>query len=710
MLEGVLVRHIDHLGIRCDDQGLDWSTCLAATLEDADWAATSELEVVNCQENSPLWADQGDFVLVGNSDTKTCVVGDGSGACVREVDARVSSTVVLPSGLRLLELACPSETDGKLVGIDRIVYDAEWQTPTCIDPSGHCSWALRPDATSASSPADANDDPRAWTTAITPYLDAEGKTALGTPGDPNGVAEQVATGGPPDPGEVVVAEIMVDYGTTPEWVELQATGDRMVELSGCWLLLERTGDAAGEAEEAAEQTCRPETPEECYKAYQIPDAISFPIGTGDTASLVRRVVAKGVCLSYGEPQPVTPTPGPTTEPELSCQLPADLNVGSALDFSSSEAETLHLWCPAADGSAYTEIDSFSYDWSQWNDLCAADDVSLTACSLQVHQDHADAQDNDCDFYRCVASSGEGLYYDAKGNLCAGTPGQPNDCPPIPYTPRGPAAGADARVLVIDEVSMLPEGDAPEVGRFSNEWFEIYNPGTETLDLGSCRFVIGDELDEDGFIVAPDSSYDLAAHPTHIEPGDYQLWAVDGCVMGSYTAASAATPTPAAATPTPGDVNLKAMAQDVACDIPADEAYESISFPNTTPKYFQLVCTVGCGQDEVIDTIYLDAEGQGIESGHSWELDPDYLDVEANDDPSHWCQAAYTQAFGREDLGKNYGTPGEANACIPPPDCGDVVVGCRCDHRDAPGSSPRPATFLLTGVLIAGLRLRARSRG
>ncbi len=718
-LNGCILRTLD-----CDAEEMDPATCLAEPWDDIAWTRSDQIEAIECLEESPLQVEHGDYILVGSSDTKTCVATGETGDCTMPVTAQASSQVIVLTGTRLLELACPLEPGGQeWIPVDRIVYNEAWRTPTCGLESGHCSWALRPDARGAASPATANDDPQAWTTGVTPYRDQDGNTALGSPGAPNTVASRVAVTGPPGPGDVFVTEMMVDYGTTPEWVELQATdGGGYFELAGCWLLLERPGEATQEGEDGTPVVaCSPDSTDACYKTYEIPPEVHFPIGEGDDPSLLRRVLAKGICLSYGEPAPEgTPVPEPGGDTEALCLETghADFNYGTALDFSSSTLEAFALWCPRGDGSDgadYQLIDRFEYDWSGWDDLCTGTDgEEVAACSLSVHQDHANAEDNDCDFYRCVSASVEGAYYDTKGALCAGTPGEENACPAMPYTPRGLAAGPDARLLVIDEISMLPAGDNSEVGRFSNEWFELYNPGDESLDLASCRFLTGDELDDDGIVVEPDKTYAMAGNPVTIDPGQYQLWALDGCVMGSVASdAEASSPTPGV-TPTPGDgepgdVAARLAILDGSCDVPADVAYATLSFPNTTPKYFQLVCKVGCGQEEVIDTIYVDAEGQGIEEGHSWQLDPAFLDVEANDDPAHWCQASYSQVFGYEELGKNYGTPGEPNACVPNPECGDVAVSCRCDLGGIGNPRDRLPTALLLGVALIGLRLRSRSR-
>ncbi len=711
-LQGCVLRNMD-----CDEMGVDPETCLETSWKNDDWTKTSEIDPAECREESTLWVASGDRFLIGNSESKTCLESDETGTCTRSVDARVTSTVALPGGNRLLELACPTELGGvTLATVDRIVYNNDWGDPTCYSASGRCAWALRPDALSDDDPALANDLPQAWTSAITEYVDPDNAVALGTPGEPNGVAPQVAVRGRPGPGDVAWSEQMVDYPASPEWFELEYTGDTpgYLELAGCMVLQERFDDQTGTEEDdtagGAPTLCTPEDPGECYKSYEIPSTLHFPIGSSESDTThLRRVLARGSCLSYGPPSEndATPEPGAASNDVCPEQGRPDLNYGTALDFSSSTPEALSLWCPDEDGT-YQLVDRFEYDWSDWNDLClGTDDTQPEGCSLSVHQDHVNAEDNDCDFYRCAASVEEGAYYDTKGRLFAGTPGEENHCSPIPYTPRGPAAGSDTmRPVVINEISILPAGDNSEVGRFSHEWFEIYNPGSVVLDLDSCRFLVGSELDDNGFIVDPNSEYAIAGNPQSIEPGEYQVWALDGCIMGSVAGGEeATTPTPAT-DQVPEDVVPRLVVREGTCDVPADVAYEKLSFPNTTPKYFQLVCRVACGEEEVIDTILVDAEGQGIEEGHSWELDPAYQDVTANDDPKHWCQASYQQVFGYEELGKNYGTPGEANACIPPPECGEVAVSCHCnlsENDEPPGG--RLAVLFLAVSLVGFLRFR-----
>lgn len=162
-------------------------------------------------------------------------------------------------------------------------------------------------------------------------------------------------------------------------------------------------------------------------------------------------------------------------------------------------------------------------------------------------------------------------------------------------------GRGAPQVVFSELMKNPEV-LPDT---DGEWLELYNAGTQAMDLGGCE-ITRDEQKlplEDGFSIA----------------------------AGGYLTFSN--------NETPG--------------FQPDVLYRGITLPNTG----SFVLGLSCGAQS-IDRVTVDSALLPNKAGHSLSLSRSALDPAANDRPQSWCDgvAAYNGDFG---------TPGEANpACAP----------------------------------------------
>jgi hypothetical protein len=145
--------------------------------------------------------------------------------------------------------------------------------------------------------------------------------------------------------------------------------------------------------------------------------------------------------------------------------------------------------------------------------------------------------------------------------------------------------------------VLPDADG--------EWLELYNAGTQALELGGC------ELRRDEQKLPLEEGFSIAA--------------------GGYLTFS--------------NGEMPGFRPDIL--------YKGITLPNTGA----FVLALACGA-QLIDQVTIDSSMLPNKAGHSLSLSPSALDPVANDRPENWCDSvsAYNGDFG---------TPGEANpACAP----------------------------------------------
>lgn len=682
-----------------DCTGLSQEGCLILQLSDSGWSDDSALTpVLQSSGKEDLLAVGGERWLFGASSTKTCLAIDENNQCIRTSQASFSSTVGLSnSEMRLFELACPDENQ-QLQTIDRLVYSKEWEDLTCGRDDLHCSWELRPPAydptsdsggrigQSSMSPSSTsptawaeNDDPKNWGASTAPYItsmvNGEPDIANGTPGDPNSAPAMPITAGPPREGDVAISELMIDpVSGSPEWFELQGVqqgpGGGPLELAGC-ILLEASASSVvvdGQSTTVIED-CSPDNLGGC-KSFQIPTQLVLPINADEQ----KLFVSGDHCLALD----------PSDETGATCAASADL-LYDTLSFSTTTEQELTLWCPGT-GSDWTNVDRFRFKWSDVSKQCNTEDEStLAACSLMVQEEHINATDNDDAYYRCVGDPDLSLYLALNGAPIAGTPGALNLCKSLPNSPQ-------PGEVIFTELMISPSNYS-ETSRFTvEEWMELKNLTDKTFDFRGCAFQLQGytdlgELDSDAI-----RAYPQDASPAQIGPDALQVWAAGGCLVSTTDGCAFGD----------GDNPLDGT-------WPADASFSSLTFSNSSPQRLSLVCYGPGGTSWEVDGFKFDFEANKIEQGHSWQLNPEFMTAEGNDDRKNWCQASYQQNFLQTDQGCNYGTPGSDNECLGQvPYTGDIGPGCRCDGGDGKFSFSQ----LGLGVLLLaqlGLLRRRRSR-
>jgi len=162
-------------------------------------------------------------------------------------------------------------------------------------------------------------------------------------------------------------------------------------------------------------------------------------------------------------------------------------------------------------------------------------------------------------------------------------------------------GASAPRVLFSELmknpEVLPDADG--------EWFELYNGGSEAVDLGGCTLARDDqELTLDGSLV--------------VEAGRHLTFSNSDA---------------------PGFV--------------PDVLYSGLTLPNTGGFALRLACS-----GTLLDEVSVDAAVPTQRAGRSLSLSSAALDERANDDPARWCE-------GSASYNGDYGTPGGDNpACAP----------------------------------------------
>jgi lamin tail-like protein len=162
-------------------------------------------------------------------------------------------------------------------------------------------------------------------------------------------------------------------------------------------------------------------------------------------------------------------------------------------------------------------------------------------------------------------------------------------------------GASSPIVVLSELmknpEILPDADG--------EWIELYNAGSQALDLGGCS------LARDTQELTFDSDLSLAA--------------------GAYlTLANGDTP-----------------------GFTPDLVYSGLTLPNSGAFVLRLACG-----DQVLDTVTVDPSLSTQRAGHSLSLSGAAMDDVSNDNAARWCEGAAS-------YDGDFGTPGAPNPdCAP----------------------------------------------
>ena len=157
-------------------------------------------------------------------------------------------------------------------------------------------------------------------------------------------------------------------------------------------------------------------------------------------------------------------------------------------------------------------------------------------------------------------------------------------------------GAASPHVLISELMKNPEA-VPDA---DGEWIELYNAGTQAVDLGGCTLARGEQaLTIEGSIALEAASY--------------------------LTFANGESP-----------------------GFSPDVVYSGLTLPNSDAFTLRLACG-----EQVLDEIAVDPALPSQRAGRSLSLSGDAMDGVSNDDPASFCEA--TDSYGAD-----YGTPGAAN--------------------------------------------------
>lgn len=311
------------------------------------------------------------------------------------------------------------------------------------------------------------------------------------------------------------------------------------------------------------------------------------------------------------------------------ELPALVVWGDAINIAQTDpTETVELACPdESGGRSVTDNVTFDPDLG-W--------TPRKGHSWQLEGD-IDASRNDDPANWCEAPTQENTNYaSVNGAPEYGTPGGPTICEELGGSQ--PTAEGD---IVIVEIAVDPCTG-------TREWFEVYNPGTEDIDVRGCQLI-----DE-----PVDGSTEADIHVLDAERGDTVVPAGGVLVLNS------------------------SPASDVTFDITPDGGVQGdypwangISFKNSDLQTLYISCPTEDGAVE-IDRINYDWEdqGQGFK-GRTLSLDPSSWTAEGNDNFNNWCLGDGVPYYEGKEC-SDVGSPGEANpACpVPPPapGAGDLV--------------------------------------
>ena len=445
------------------------------------------------------------------------------------------------------------------------------------------SWQLAADAD-----ATANDEPDNWCEAPAQddaiYAEVDGVLDYGSPGGP-AVCETLGGAQPQAAGEVVITELLIDSFTgLREWFEIHNPGTENIDIRNCVI-----GEGTVDGSSASEHT------------------VDYELGS--------TVVPPGGYLLLARGADVT------TDGSVVADYPY-----SSLAFPNSGSHMTWMDCPV--GDQMVRIDQITFDWSDYGSSFKGYSLSLSPTALS-----ADANDDAENW--CLAGDGD-VYFtttdddpdDPTTYTARGTPGQAN--PNCPEPGLNPGAGD----LVITEILI-----DSLIGM--REWFELYNPGTEDLELVGCTMV---EHEQGAACLADDSScrheFDSFAGQTLVPAGDYLL--------------------------------LARTAVEITTDglILADYAYSgTLLFSNSGVQELSIVCADELGGEVVVDTIfydwsdYEDAAATDLR-GRSLVLSSTATSPDANDLSANWCPADDADLYYSGVDDQAWGSPGAANpVCV-----------------------------------------------
>lgn len=157
-------------------------------------------------------------------------------------------------------------------------------------------------------------------------------------------------------------------------------------------------------------------------------------------------------------------------------------------------------------------------------------------------------------------------------------------------------GAASPHVVISELMKNPEA-LPDA---DGEWIELFNAGTQTLDLGGCTLARGEQS------LTIEGSVPLGA--------------------GAYLT----------------------FANGEAPGFAPDVVYSGLTLPNSDPFSLRLACG-----EQLLDEVSVDPTQPTQRAGRSLSLSGDSMDDVSNDSPSNFCE-------GSDTYGGDYGSPGGPN--------------------------------------------------
>ncbi len=313
------------------------------------------------------------------------------------------------------------------------------------------------------------------------------------------------------------------------------------------------------------------------------------------------------------------------------ELPALVVWGDAINIAQTDpTETVQLACPdESGGRSITDVVGFD-PVDGW--------IPRKGHTWQlVGEPDANANDDAANW--CEAPTQDNTNYaSVNGAPEYGTPGAATICEELGGVP--PSEEGD---LVIVEIAVDPCTG-------TREWFELYNPGSEAVDIRRCQLV---DEPVDQSTEADIHVLDAERGATVIEPGGV-------LVLNSSPAA------------------------DVTFDITSDGSVQGdypwangISFKNSDLQTLYIECPTDEGGTVEIDRVIYDWEEQGDGfKGLTLSLDPSAWTAEANDEFDNWCLSDADPYFTGKEC-TDIGSPGEANpSCpVPPPfpGVGDLVI-------------------------------------
>jgi hypothetical protein len=293
-----------------------------------------------------------------------------------------------------------------------------------------------------------------------------------------------------------------------------------------------------------------------------------------------------------------------------------------------ETESFTISCPDGIGGRQL-IDTVAFDWG------ALGVARGRSWQLAIEPDSI-ANDDPANWCPAPAQD-HAIYAEVDGVPDYGSPGAPSTCETL-----GGSAPSLAGDVVISEI-LIHEFDG------LREWFELYNPKTEAVDIRNC--VLTDE--------APGSGSDPNSHTLDYEAGSTVIEAG-------------------------GFLLLSRTETDITSDgsVVADHPYSQLSFTNSQLQRLSLDCPSGDALVRIDEVTYDWSERASVYRGYSLSLSSGALTSEANNNPDNWCvgsDAYFTVTTGDDPLTTltAFGSPGTANPSCPEPGpypaAGELVI-------------------------------------